>query len=86
MQYLTAIPVYGRVYSFGIRENKFLLTNEEERIDREWPTLPLDVSTVEDYTPLMTSARTRLFMVADETGVNKWIAVQTRNQCLLVDS
>ena len=86
MQYLTAIPVYGRVYSFGIRENKFLLTNEEERIDREWPTLPLDVSTVEDYTPLMTSARTRLFLVADETGANKWIAVQTRNQCLLVDA
>ena len=86
MQYLTAIPVYGRVYSFGIRENKFLLTNEEERIDREWPTLPLDVSTVEDYTPLMSSARNRLFLVADETGANKWIAVQTRNQCLLVDA
>ncbi len=86
MQYLTAIPVYGRVYDFGIRDNKFLLTNIEERVDREWPTLPLDVSTLEDYAPLMTNARTRLFMVSDETGVNKWIAVQTRHQCLLVDA
>ncbi len=86
MQYLTAIPVYGRVYNFGIRDNKFLLTNIEERVDREWATLPLDVTTLEDYAPLMTSARTRLFMVSDETGVNKWIAVQTRHQCLLVDA
>lgn len=86
MKYLTAIPVYGRIYNFGIRENKFLLSNIQDREDREWNTLPCDVRTLEDYPPLVQNAKNRLFLVSDDSGANKWVAVQTRNSCLLVDA
>ena len=86
MKYLTAIPVYGRIYNFGIRENKFLLSNIQDREDREWNTLPCDVRTLEDYPPLVQNAKNRLFLVSDDSSANKWVAVQTRNSCLLVDA
>ena len=86
MKYLTAIPVYNRVYTFGIRDSKFLLSNIEDRTDREWPTIPFDIKNLEEYAPLATNARNRLFLVSDESGSNKWIAIQTRHQCLLVDA
>lgn len=86
MKYLTAIPVYNRVYTFGIRDSKFLLSNIEDRTDREWPTIPFDIKNLEDYPPISSNARNRLFLVSDESGSNKWIAIQTRHQTLLVDA
>lgn len=86
MRYISPIPVFNRVYTFGIREGKFLLSNIESRKDREWSTLPCDIDTIEGYIPLAANARNRLFLVSDESNTNTWVVVQSRLQTLFVDA